>query len=182
MEEVKAEKPKGKGGIGILLLLMVPVFAIAYRSSGKKEAPPKPVAAPGTDAEAAASILRKVPLEAGGGPAAPAQRLVKDAKEWAGLWDQVTAHRTPASKPPSVDFSKEMVAFAGLGSKPSGGWSIEIVGAREEEGKLRIFYAEKGPAEGAAATAVMTSPWHAVVLARSDLPVEWTKYESPKAK
>jgi hypothetical protein len=78
-----------------------------------------------------------------------------------------------------VDFSKEMVAFAALGTKPSGGWSVEIVGARAEGGKLVVLYAERGPAKGAPAATVMTSPWHAAVLAKSDLPIEWTRYAPP---
>lgn len=157
--------------------VLVGVF-VALKWTGKPEAAPPPTGAAGSAADAAA-ILRKVPASTGGGPAAPAQRIVRDAKEWEALWKQVNSHRTPASKAPAVDFGKEMIAFAALGSKPSGGWTVEIVGARVEEGKLRILYAEKGPPGKAATAAVLTSPWHAVVLAKSDLPVEWTKYAPP---
>jgi hypothetical protein len=178
MEEVKTEKPKGKGGMMILLLLLIPVISIALRATGKKAESPAPVAEPGTDAAAAAAILRKIPPSTVGGPAGPARRLVKDAKEWEGLWKQVTSHRTPASKAPHVDFSKEMVAFTALGSKPVAGWAVEIVGSRVEGGKLVVLYSETEPAEKTGPG--RSSPWHAVVFAKSDLPVEWTKYEAPK--
>jgi len=130
-------------------------------------------------AGAEVELLRRLPMEVSGGIAEARRALLKEPGEFETLWKRATSHVTPAPRPPAVDFAKEMVAVLALGKKPTGGWSAEIVGARERGGRLVLLYAEHAPAEGAAVTEGVTAPWHAVVLARSDLPVEWQEYRAP---
>jgi hypothetical protein len=150
------------------------LFAVA----GCREETTTSPAATGDAAEVGdeVSILRKFPPSASGGYAAAAQEIHRDAASFAAAWKKANAHLAPIPAPPAVDFAKEMVALVALGQKTNGGWSVEIVGLRKTESGLRVLYAVRQPAPGAMTAAVMTNPWHAVVLMRHDGAVEWSKY------
>jgi protease stability complex PrcB-like protein len=154
--------------------------AIAAAGCREEPAPPAP-SAPEEDATAGeeVGILRAFPPSTSGGHAAPAREILRDAPSWAAAWKRANAHMAPIPAAPEVDFSKEMVALAALGEKPSAGFGVEIVGARLAEGKLRILYAEHEAPPGGMAATVITHPWHAVVIARTDDPVEWVRYAAP---
>ena len=126
------------------------------------------------------AILRRFPASTTGGPEQPARSILRDASAWSDAWAKANAHVTPTPKAPTVDFEKGMVALAAMGRKSTAGYSVEIVGAREEGGKLLVLFVEREPAKEAVLATVVTAPWHAVVVTRSDLPVEWRKYEAPR--
>ena len=88
------------------------------------------------------------------------QRTARSAEEWATLWNQHAGERPR----PSVDFVREMVVGVFLGSRPTGGFSIEVVGAREEGGALVVQYRETRPPPGSVAAQILTSPYHLVTL------------------
>ena len=56
------------------------------------------------------------------------QVTVRTAAEWKALWKD----HAPTEKMPAVDFSKYMVVGIFLGTKPSAGHEVEIVGVRTE--------------------------------------------------
>lgn len=156
------------------------LLLLAAAGCGDEAAAPSPTS--GADPAAVGdelSILRKFPPSASGGYAAPAQEIHRDAASFATAWKKANAHMAPVPPPPAVDFSKEMVALVALGQKPNSGFSVEIVGIRRTESSLRILFAAREPAAGTMSAAVMTNPWHAVVLTRDDGPIEWTPYAPP---
>lgn len=157
------------------MVIRAAVLAAALVLSGCGEKAPAPAAGTEAGEEDAAAILREFPAETSGGFTEPTRAVLRDAAAWEAAWRKGNAHRSPVPKAPAIDFAKEMVAVAALGTKPTGGWSVEIVGARVEGGGLKVLWAERGPGDGPAAAAI-THPWHAVVLHRSDLPVEWVAY------
>jgi len=86
--------------------------------------------------------------------------VVRSNAEWTALWKD-----HGSSQPvPTVDFSKEMVAAVFLGSRPTGGFSVEIVGTRAEGDALVIEYAERRPGRGDIVSQVLTSPFQIVKL------------------
>jgi len=88
------------------------------------------------------------------------QAVARTAGEWDALWKQ---HAGDRGKPP-VDFSKEIVVAVFLGTRSSAGYSVEIVGAREEGSSLVVQYRESRPQPGAVAAQVLTSPYHVVAV------------------
>ena len=89
---------------------------------------------------------------------------VRTAAEWTKLWLQ----HSPDRPQPAVDFSREMVVGVFLGSRPTAGYDVEIVGAREEEGGLVVQYRETAPARGAMTAQVLVLPFQiAAVPARA---------------
>ena len=88
------------------------------------------------------------------------QLTARSAGEWRTLWHQHAGTRDR----PSVDFANEMVVGVFLGRRPTAGFGIEIVGAREDRGALVVQYREVQPLPGSIAAQVLTSPYHLVTL------------------
>lgn len=92
------------------------------------------------------------------------QAIARTAGEWQTLWRE-HAGSEPA---PAVDFAKEMVAAVFLGTRPTGGYGVDIVAARREGAALIVEYRERRPPPGALASQALTSPFHIVRIARHD--------------
>ena len=88
------------------------------------------------------------------------QAAVRSDAEWSTLWSQHAGERAR----PAVDFSKEMVLAVFLGTRSTAGYSVEIVGAREEGGALVVSYRESRPPSGSVTAQVLTSPYHLVAV------------------
>jgi hypothetical protein len=91
------------------------------------------------------------------------QVAVRSAAEWEKLWRQ---HAGERARPP-VDFVKETVLAVFLGSRPTAGFSIEIVGTRQDGPTLIVQYRETRPAAGGIVAQVLTSPYHIVAMSKS---------------
>ena len=61
-----------------------------------------------------------------------------------------------------------MVAGVFLGSRPSAGFAIDVVSARDEHGNLVVRYRETHPPPGAVTAQVITSAYCIVALPRRD--------------
>jgi hypothetical protein len=106
----------------------------------------------------ARSIDRGAQSEVG----AARQVTVRDREGWTSLW---RAHAS--SRPlPSIDFSREMVVGVFLGSRPTAGFAVEIVGYREAGNDVVVQYRETTPARDAITAQVIVSPYHLVVIPR----------------
>ena len=101
------------------------------------------------------------------------QRTARSAEEWTTLWN-LHADERPS---PSVDFAREMVVGVFIGSRPTGGFSIEVVGAREEGGALVVQYRETRPPPGSVAAQILTSPYHIVTFPARPGTVKFEKIE-----
>ena len=88
------------------------------------------------------------------------QVTVRTAAEWAALWKD----HAPTDKMPVVDFSKDMVVGIFVGTKPSAGHEVEIVGVRTEQKDLIVEYVQKQPARGTMAAQILTEPFHLVAV------------------
>lgn len=96
------------------------------------------------------------------------QVAISSQEEWAALWSRHASGRRPASSPPLIDFSAEMVVGLFLGQKSTGGYSVEITRAELDGANLRVFYREGNPPPGAMLTQALTQPYHLVRLSRSE--------------
>ena len=86
------------------------------------------------------------------------QVTVRTPAEWKALWKD----HAPTEKMPNVDFSKNMVVGIFLGSKPSAGNEVEIVGVRTQDKDLIVEYVQKQPGRGTMAAQILTEPYHLV--------------------
>jgi hypothetical protein len=88
------------------------------------------------------------------------QIAVKTEAAWKQLWQQ----HSPDRPLPAVDFTKEMVVGVFIGSRPTAGYSVEIVSTTENQGTLVVRYREAAPARGMMTAQVVTSPYHLVTV------------------
>ncbi len=59
----------------------------------------------------------------------PARLVIRDASTWQAIWTQINRGSNPVSPLPTIDFSREMVVVAALGTHSTGGYSILVDGA-----------------------------------------------------
>jgi hypothetical protein len=101
------------------------------------------------------------------------QAVARSAAEFEALWRL----HAPDRPLPKVNFASEMVAAVFVGSRPTAGFAVEIVGTREEAGALVVRYRETRPARGLLAAQVITSAYVIVALPRRDGAVKFEKVE-----
>jgi hypothetical protein len=92
----------------------------------------------------------------------PRQVTVRTAEELAKLW---RAH-APDRPLPTVDFSRDMIVGVFLGSRPTAGYNVEIVSAREEQGALVVRYRAAQPPRNAITAQILTMPYQLVAVPR----------------
>jgi hypothetical protein len=97
------------------------------------------------------------------------QVTVRTAAEWNTLWKG----HAPTTKTPTVDFTKDMVVGIFLGTKPSDGHQVDIVGVRTEEKELIVEYVQRQPGRGTMAAQILTEPYHLVAVAKHPGPVRF---------
>jgi PrcB C-terminal len=90
------------------------------------------------------------------------QVTVRTAAEWKALWKE----HAPADTMPEIDFTVNMVVGIFLGSKPSAGHAVEIVGVRTQDNDVIVEYVQKQPARGTMAAQILTEPYHLVSMAK----------------
>lgn len=98
---------------------------------------------------------------------------IHDQAEWSALW------RTHApDKPlPQVDWAAEMVVGVFLGTRPAAGFRVEIVGYREEGGRVVAGYKETRPARDAITAQIVTSPYALAAIPRRGGDVTFEKVD-----
>jgi hypothetical protein len=88
------------------------------------------------------------------------QVTVRTAAEWTAVWND----HAPTEKMPNVDFARDMVVGIFLGTKPSAGHEVEIVGVRTQEKDLIVEYVQRQPGRGTMAAQILTEPHHLVAI------------------
>lgn len=99
--------------------------------------------------------------------------IVRDAKEWARVWNQHESFVVPPPPLPEVDFAREMVIGVCIGPRPTGGYGVRIRSVQKSGDKLVVDVVETRPAEGAIVPMVVTQPYEFVRVPRFDGTVEF---------
>ena len=104
------------------------------------------------------------------------QVTVRTPSEWKALWKD----HAPTESMPAVDFSKSMVVGVFLGTKPSAGHDVAILGVRHESKDLIVEYVQKQPAPGTMTAQILTEPYHLVSVAKHAGPVRFVHVPETK--
>ena len=134
--------------------------------------------APSQGRGAQATTMTVVAGGSNSGVTEPKQVVVRTAAEWNALW-KTHAAEEPA---PAIDFSKELVAAVFLGTRPTGGFRVEIIGARLAGEELIVEYEERRPAAGAIVTQALTTPFHIVRVSQHEGPVRFETRAANRAR
>ena len=97
------------------------------------------------------------------------EAVIRTAAEWASLWKQ----HQPDQKPPAIDFTRSMVAGVFLGSRPTGGYALEVTAVERDGADLVVIYREGKPDPKMMVTQMITSPFHLVRIDRHAGPVRF---------
>lgn len=84
--------------------------------------------------------------------------VVRDSSAWRQLWQQINRPFIPAPALPSIDFQREMVVVAALGSRPSAGFDVVIESAAEDSAGIEVDVRRSSPGVGCPVAAVVTQP------------------------
>ena len=129
-------------------------------------------------AQGGVPLLRSLDKGAQSDVSVPREATVRDADEWATLW---RAHASGRPRP-EVDFSREMVVGVFVGSRPTAGFAVEIVGARDAGPQgatvTTVQYRETMPARDALAAQIITSPYHLVAIPKRSGTVRFEKVKT----
>lgn len=84
--------------------------------------------------------------------------VIRDVESWHRYWTTIHRPFIPPPPVPTVDFEREMVLLASLGTRASGGFAIRIEGAIADSGRLVVQIRRSMPGTGCALPAVVTQP------------------------
>ena len=97
------------------------------------------------------------------------QRLVvRDATTWGNTWAAIWGRVSTPPPLPEIDFTREMVIVAALGQRNTGGYSIFVAEAAEENGTVRVRIRSVSPGPRCGVTLALTEPVDAARVARRD--------------
>src|SRR5690606_25162826 len=86
------------------------------------------------------------------------EAVARTPAEWSALWKSHGGEGAPGA----VDFSKQMVAAVFLGTRPTGGYRVDIVSTRRDGETLVVECLERAPGRGDISIQVLTAPFHIV--------------------
>src|SRR5262245_30555357 len=86
--------------------------------------------------------------------------VVRERDEWLRTWVMLFPGGPTSLPPPlpEVDFSREMVVVAALGSRPSSGFEIVFTGAAETDGVVTMELETRAPSPRCVTATVITAP------------------------
>jgi PrcB C-terminal len=108
-----------------------------------------------------------------------ARLVIRDPVTWQATWAEINRGLSPSSPPPSIDFSREMVVVAALGTRGSSGYDILIDGATEADaGGAAIAIRSTSPGAGCGTLTVLTQPVDIARMPRRDGAVTFVERSS----
>ena len=90
--------------------------------------------------------------------------VIKNDKDW----EKLKAKLNIRHKDPEIDFKKNMLIAVFMGQRNSGGYSIRITEINEDKKSLTVKMLRSSPRPNGATLAVITSPYHMVLVKKSD--------------
>lgn len=104
-----------------------------------------------------------------------ARLVIKTADEWTRVWNRIVSNHGPKPAVPEVDFAKEMVLVAAMGTRATGGFSIEIEAVDRDSSSITASVRKRAPGKTCGTTAALTAPVAIVRIPRSDKPVRFVE-------
>lgn len=104
------------------------------------------------------------------------EAVARSADEWRSLWSAHSVERAP-----DLDVSRVTVVGVFLGTRPTGGYEVEITRVFQEGGATVIEYRERQPPPDAFLIQALTSPFHIVRIPRTDARIAFRKVEPAPA-
>ena len=88
----------------------------------------------------------------------PLTLVIHDRDTWARTWNDINRSLSPAPALPEIDFTKEMVLVAAIGSRPSSGFEVVFTGATESGDVVTVDVESRSPGPTCVLLPVVTAP------------------------
>jgi len=98
--------------------------------------------------------------------------IITSGEDWANLWEKVHRGTYPQKQLPEVDFSRETVLAVFMGTRSTGGYSIEITRVYKKNNVIKAVAQTSSPAPGDLVTTVITQPFHIVKINTAEKNIE----------
>lgn len=95
--------------------------------------------------------------------------LISDAKSWKALWLEAFGDSKPV---PEVDFTQNVAAAVFIGTKRTGGYSVQFFEPVADGGKTVIGYSVKSPGQGMFVIQAFTTPYAIRLYPKPTSPAE----------
>ena len=102
-------------------------------------------------------------------------RLIREESTLRTLWNRAHGSQLQVPRVPEVDFSRETVVALFLGTKPTGGYGLEVVEVTLAQGELFVDVRTAEPSPDAITTQALTSPWVMVRVLRGGIDSAWVR-------
>jgi hypothetical protein len=110
-----------------------------------------------------------------------ARRVVRGPAEWQAVWERIWHNHTPLPATPALDFGREAVVVAAMGSRPTGGYAITVDSATATSDAIHVFVTEHSAAR-CFATQAFTAPVHLVAIPADGREVRFHESEATLCK
>lgn len=108
------------------------------------------------------------------GVTTPEHLAIRDAAAWSTLWARIYATQRPVPPLPDVDFGKEMVIAAALGTRSTGGYNVLVTQATQDASGVHIQVVETSPGPDCITTQALSQPIDLARAPRRDAPVQFS--------
>jgi hypothetical protein len=98
---------------------------------------------------------------------------VRDPGQWQQVWSAIEHGSSPATAAPQVDFAREMVLVAALGTRNSGGFSIYVDSAYQRSDHVEVVVRKVSPGKQCGVTGALTQPVDLARIPATSLPVRF---------
>ena len=99
------------------------------------------------------------------------QLVIRDSASWRTTWATLIGSHSPKPPLPAVDFSREMLVVAGMGTRSSGGYSVGVDSVFLARDTVFFRVRETSPGVRCGTTAALTSPVGLARVERTDRPI-----------
>lgn len=108
-----------------------------------------------------------------GGPGNASVFTARNMEDWRRLWAMVSAE-----PPVPFDPTREMAIGIFLGTRPTGGYSVKIISAMEEDGIFIVKYIEQRPGPDEFVIQALTTPYIIRIFPRTNLDIVFKTLDS----
>ena len=101
--------------------------------------------------------------------------VIRDSQAWQRYWAEIHRPFIPSPAMPEVDFSREIVVLAAMGTRPTGGFIIRIDTATVDSNRVLVQVTQVVPGKGCAVPAAVTQPVDMVRVSTTGLPISFAE-------
>jgi hypothetical protein len=107
-----------------------------------------------------------------------ARLVIRTSEEWARVWARMVSNHGPTPTTPTIDFSREVVIVAAMGTRATGGYTIAVTSVSEDAAGLVATVVSTSPGRTCGTTAALTAPVDIVRVNRLNVPVRFVEQQS----